>query len=277
MKVLLTKIHAPFRYAGGKFYALKHILPMIPEHDCYVEPFCGGSRVYFAKQKVTTNWLNDIDAELINCYVNIRDNAEKMAKVLVKEVATKKRHAEYKQAMPGTDLDKAIRWYYLNRTSFSGIMKNENCYFGYGEKYSMGPSGWGNRIMSCSAKIQDVRITHFDFEDVIDETPDGAFLFVDPPYYATDQQKFYTHSFTEMDHLRLCNVLRRNKDRIKFLLTYDNHPHVQSMYRWAEHDVKQWNYAINRTDDQQGGAKLKDGFRGARNKGSELFIRNYDA
>lgn len=133
------KIHAPFRYAGGKFYALKHILPLIPEHTCYVEPFCGGSRVYFAKSKAKTNWLNDVDAELINCYVNIRDRADEMVEVLSKEVATKERHAEYKRSEPADSLGRAIRWYYLNRTSFSGIMKIENCYFGYGEKYSCPP------------------------------------------------------------------------------------------------------------------------------------------
>ena len=184
--VAVKKIHAPFRYAGGKFYALKYILPMIPDHDCYVEPFCGGSRVYFGKPKVRDNWLNDIDPELINCYTHIRDNAAKMVRVLSRETATKERHMYYKKYRPRSSLGRAIRWYYLNRTSFSGIMKTENCYFGYGEKYSMGPSGWGQRIVSCSAKIQNVRITHLDFEKVIDDSPDGAFLFIDPPYYATD-------------------------------------------------------------------------------------------
>ena len=274
--VAAKKIHAPFRYAGGKFYALKHILPLVPEHDYYVEPFCGGSRVFFAKAKAAGSWLNDIDAELINCYVHIRDRAKEMVDVLTKESATKERHAEYKRSNPKTPLARAIRWYYLNRTSFSGIMKTENCYFGYGEKYSMPPPHWGERILSCSAKIQNVKITHLDFENVIDRAPDGAFLFVDPPYYSTDQHKFYTHAFTENDHLRLRDVLHRNRYRLKFLLTYDNHPVVRDLYGWAHMDNREWNYAINRTDDQRRGAKLKDGFRGVRDKGTELFVRNYD-
>ena len=277
-QVAQKKIHAPFRYAGGKFYALKHILPMIPVHECYVEPFCGGSRVFFAKIKAKKNWLNDIDPELINCYTHIRDKPEKMIRVLTKEVATKKRHAEYKKYKPRSELGRALRWYYLNRTSFSGIMKTENCYFGYGDKYSMPPSNWGDRIASCSAKIQNVKITHVDFERVIDRSPDGSFLFIDPPYYATDQQKFYTHYFAGGggDHQRLCDVLKRNNNRIKFLLTYDNHVKIRSMYKWAKLDIKKWNYAINRTDDQRNGTKLKDGFSGTRGKGSELFVRNYN-
>lgn len=109
----------------------------------------------------------------------------------------------------------------------------------------------------------------------MDGSPDGAFLFIDPPYYATDQHKFYTHAFTEDDHVRLRDVLRRNSKRLTFLLTYDDHPAVRDLYGWAETDNRQWNYAINRTDDQRSGAKLKDGFRGVRDKASELFIRNY--
>ena len=269
------KIHAPFRYAGGKFYALKHILPIIPHHTHYVEPFCGGGRVYFAKRKAGSNWLNDVDAELINCYVNIRDHADEMVRMLSGEAATKERHAKYKRSEPIDSLGRAVRWYYLNRTSFSGIMKRENCYFGYGEKYSRPPSKWGDVIQSCSAKLQGVKITALDFEEVVDHTPDGSFIFIDPPYYATDQAKIYTHSFTKRDHVRLRDVLRRNHTRLKFLLTYDDHPDVRDMYGWAETCNRQWNYTIRRTDNQRDGAKLKDGFSGVRGKASELFIRNY--
>ena len=140
----------------------------------------------------------------------------------------------------------------------------------------MPPAQWGARILSCSAKIQNVKITHLDFEKVINDSADGAFLFIDPPYYATDQDKFYTHGFTLEDHLRLRDVLYKNRKRFKFLLTYDDHPDVREMYEWAELGNWQWNYALNRTDDQRRGAKLKDGFRGARYKCNELSIMNYD-
>ena len=45
------------------------------------------------------------------------------------------------------------------------------------------------------------------------------------------------------------------------------------MYDWtyAIYD-KEWNYMINRTDDQKNGTKRK----GTRYKGKELFILNYD-
>ena len=42
-------VKSPFRYPGGKFYALKKLLPFVScvEHDEYREPFIGGGSVFF--------------------------------------------------------------------------------------------------------------------------------------------------------------------------------------------------------------------------------------
>ncbi|HEY9704745.1 MAG TPA: DNA adenine methylase, partial [Allocoleopsis sp.] len=163
-------INSPFRYPGGKFYARKLILQHIHEHSYYVEPFVGGGSIFFAKNKVKNNWLNDIDEELINCYLIIRDYPEDLINKLADEQATKQRHSYYKnEYLPQNDLERAVRWYYLNRTSYSGIMKRESCYWGYGDKYSMRPENWGRNILRTSAKLQNVKITNLDFESVINQ------------------------------------------------------------------------------------------------------------
>ena len=59
-------INSPFRYPGGKFYARNLILNHIPSHSYYAEPFAGGGSIFFVKDKVNINWLNDIDELLIN-------------------------------------------------------------------------------------------------------------------------------------------------------------------------------------------------------------------
>lgn len=272
---MYQEINSPIRYAGGKFYARKLIIEHIPEHSFYMEPLAGGASIFFAKTKVKKNWLNDIDEGLINCFITIRDYPEKLIEKLEDEKATKERHSYYKNVFrPKTKLDTVVRWFYLNRTSYSGIMNMQNCYWGYGDKYSMRPENWPRNILRTSAKLQDVKLTSFDFEKVIEEAEDGAFLFVDPPYFNADQDKFYTYPFKKEDHFRLCDVLKRNRTRLKFLLTYDNSPEIRELYYWATalHE-KEWNYTINRTDDQKNGTKRK----GTRYKGRELFIVNYDS
>ena len=272
-----NRSNSPFRYPGGKFYARRLILDEIPPHTVYAEPFCGGASVFFAKKPAHVSMLNDRDEEVINTLRQIRDRVEDLIELLDGIPATKQKHRFYKnQYQPTCGLSRALRWFYLNRTSYSGIMRPENCYWGYGRKYSMRPENWPPHLRTVSDRLQGVELTALDFEDVIDALPDGCFAFIDPPYYDADQQKFYNCTFDERDHDRLAACLMRNSGRILFLLTYDDHPEVRSKYEWvSEVHNRAWNYTINRTDDQRNGLKLKDGFSRGRDKGRELFIRNY--
>ena len=272
------KTNSPFRYPGGKFYARQLILDVVPPHVDYCEPFAGGASIFFAKEKPEgMSLLNDLDVDVINTLRHIRDDVENLIGLLRGIEATKENHAYYKlRYQPSNDLEKAFRWYYLNRTSYSGIMRPENCYWGYGRKYSMRPENWPPHLRTVSDKLQGVELSSLDFEEVIDHLPDGCFVFADPPYYNADQQKFYNCTFRLNDHKRLESCLHRNSDRLLFLLTYDDHNDIREMYSWASFiDPNQWNYTINRTDDQRNGVKKKDGFRRTRYKGREIFIGNY--
>lgn len=274
---MVKRNHSPFRFPGGKFYARKLILDCIPKHDKYCEPFAGGASIFFAKHKVSHNLLNDLDEELMNCYIHIRDNVEDLIRLLDGIKATKELHTYYKKEYKfKNDLERAFRWFYLNRISYSGIMKSENCYWGYGEKYSMQPKNWPNHLRTVSKRLEGVELCNYDFEELINKLEEGFFLFVDPPYFDASQDKFYPESFKKKDHHRLAKVMKKNKNKFKFLITYDNTSEIRELYNWC-HSItdKEWNYTIFRTDDQKNQKKLKDGHIGKRYKGREIFITNY--
>jgi len=183
--------------------------------------------------------------------------------------ASKELHGFFKnEYKPQNELERAGRWYYLNRTSYSGIMNSQNMYWGYGDKYSMQPKNWAQNILRTSQKLRGVQLTNLDFEDVIDNAPDDALLFLDPPYFNADQDKFYQHYFSKQDHYRLADCLRRNSERLRLFVTYDNTPEIKKLYCWMlEMHDKEWNYCIQRTDDQKNGTAKK----GERYKGKEDF------
>ncbi|MDJ0580191.1 DNA adenine methylase [Crocosphaera sp.] len=270
--------NSPFRYPGGKFYARKLILPCIPKHDKYCEPFVGGGSIFFAKPNTKVNILNDKDSELINTYIQIRDNVEDLINLLDGIPASKELHKYYKlDYSPSNDLERAMRWFYLNRTSYSGIMKQANCYWGYGDKYSMRPENWPKHLRTTSGRLKLVKFLSLDFQEVIEYLEEDFFLFIDPPYFGADQDKFYSCSFNLEDHYRLSEVLEKNSSKFKFLITYDNVPEIREMYNWCTSiQDNEWNYTINRTDDQKNKKKLSDGYKSNRYKGKEIFITNYD-
>ena len=115
-------INSPFRYAGGKFHARKLILEHIPCHHYYIEPFAGGASIFFAKSKVKSNHLNDLDKELINVYKVIRDHPEDLIDFLKKKTYGESRIPEFltQNAKLGESLDNG---------STLGKLREESTYY----------------------------------------------------------------------------------------------------------------------------------------------------
>ncbi len=63
-------------WIGGKRRLAKHILPLFPEHTCYVEPFCGAAALYFLKAPAKVEVINDVNGELVNLYRVVRHHLE---------------------------------------------------------------------------------------------------------------------------------------------------------------------------------------------------------
>jgi DNA adenine methylase len=261
----------PFRYPGGKFYAIKFLRKFwaAVDHSEYREPFAGGATIFFNKEKSKSNWLNDIDSELITTYQVMkskRDRSELISR-LSDEIASKERWREIKDYTPSSKVDIAFKYYYLNRTSFSG--KLSSAAWGYRPKRSVPPERWHEKLEPCGRRLEGVKITCGDFGKVITAAPRGSstesvFLYLDPPYYSPPKQKHYRSGFDLEDHARLASLLK-NTD-YKFFLTYDDVPEVRDLYSWAHiHDIE----FIYRVEN----SRYKGG---QRRNGVELVITNYE-
>ncbi len=226
-------IHSPFRYPGHQIYVLDTLLSLIPDHQSYAEPFCGGASIFFGKTKVKENWLNDIDRELIDTYKVIRDQPEKLVAVLSKEKVSKQRHYYFKEEFtPENCFETAVRWFYLNRTS---RLETMSMFWEFDDRISTTPEKWCEAIQECSRKLQFVKLTSLDFEEVIYSAPLGAFLFLAPPYsihHSSAENKLHKYPFEKESHFRLARILRLNADRIKFLLTYNENEEIREIYSW---------------------------------------------
>ncbi|MBO4898088.1 MAG: DNA adenine methylase [Clostridia bacterium] len=259
------KVKSPLRYPGGKFYALKHIMPYIDcvPHDEYREPFLGGGSVFFAKEKAQYNILNDLETDIIRFFNAIKNSDTRiaLAALMNNEVATRSRHAEVKAMVPKTPLQEVFKTYYLNRTSYSGIINMPA--WGYADGKSAPPSSWGKFLFDAAPKLEGVDLFSLDFMEIIKMPARGktVLMYLDPPYYHTDQKRAYTKPFTVSDHIRLSEALKQTD--FLFCLSYDNCPEVRELYNWANlYDVS-WLY---NTDNKPGQS---------RKHGNELIITNY--
>lgn len=72
----------PISYYGGKQKMLPIILKLIPSHNLYNEPFCGGAAVFFAKEKSKVEVLNDTNNFVTNFYEQCKINFEPLQKLI---------------------------------------------------------------------------------------------------------------------------------------------------------------------------------------------------
>lgn len=251
------------RYPGGKFYALKEIRPFYQiNHEEFREPFAGGISVFLDKELAPKmNWINDIDKGLITFFRVIQNakTRKELFEMLKDEVATKERHAEIRDMVVKTPIEIAFKYFYLNRTSFSGIMRNPR--WGYALGSSVTPDRWTDIIKPVADKLANkkVKITNLDFGEVISaRSKNNVLMYIDPPYFIASKD-IYRNGFRLEDHLRLCKLLKKTK--FKFILSYEDSKEIREMYDWANINIIKFRYFLSEARRQQA---------------HELIITNFD-
>ena len=92
----------------------------------------------------------------------------------------------------------------------------------------MQPKNWAQNIIRTSQKLQGIQITNLDFENVIDNAPDGALLFLDPPYFQKGQSLYLNH-YNNKDHENLSEFLGKSSLK-KWIMTYDDVSYIKNLY-----------------------------------------------
>ncbi len=217
----MTAVLPVLSYSGAKWRLAPWILAHLPLHSTYVEPFFGSGAVYFQKQPVRNEYLNDLSGEVVNFFQVLRDQPERLISVLE---LTPWSRAEYLAAFELTDepVERARR---LAVRQWQAVGGRDNGRYPSGWRHN-GPRGGGgtgsNNVCGLWQKIPErlaaaaVRLRGSQIEcrpalDVIRKinAPD-ALLYVDPPYLGStrDWATYYREEMLgEPEHLELLNAL----------------------------------------------------------------------
>ncbi|MGH1054580.1 DNA adenine methylase [Bacillus paranthracis] len=263
-------VSSPLRFPGSKRKVIERLKPYFhTPHYEYREPFIGGGSIFFGKEKAIKNWINDKDPNVYAFFIAMRDYPHELCEKIMSITPTLEMWKEKRMITEYTNvLDKGFDFLFFNRTNYSGIY-SANPIGGMKQKseYTIdcrwNPNILCEKILLCSNKLQGVKISNNDFEDVITRPGENVLLIIDPPYYEQGN-KLYPEKMSHNQHVQLAKLLRRTKH--KFLLTIDDCPATQNIYMDSSFFVNQesWLYSIN--------SKLKDKERA----GKELFISNFD-
>jgi DNA adenine methylase len=224
-------MNSPIAYLGGKSRLAKHIVPLIPaDHVCYCEPFCGASWILFKKDPSKHEVINDLDAELVNFWRIIQIHLQPFLDYFKFAVISRTLFDLENRRDPSTltDLQRAVRYYYLQRLGFGGRPTART--FGTG---TTGPSNFNlltleESLLEVHWRLARVTIEHLDAIDCVRRYDRPAtFFYLDPPYYHVTQD--YCRPFEDADFLRLRDSLASISGR--FILSLNDHPDIRSMFK----------------------------------------------
>ena len=245
----------PLRVLGGKGRLVNRLLALIPDHRVYVEPFCGGATLFFAKRGAPVgSILNDSHGEIHNCLYQL-----KLCRVITEEPDL------------FSPLQRAWAWLFASTNSWMNHFDIQQDYAFTHERLKF--KRLNDRFNVSPAVVEKIKraaIMQRDAREVVYRYrifPE-AFLFIDPPYLQDGKATAHGHygsMFGMEDQAELLALLGAEECRAKWLLTcYENagvRAALEANPGWMCYRVENTNNMVRRPN-----AKSRH----------ELFMANYD-
>ena len=238
-------------YPGSKWKMAQLIISLCPEHKNYLEPFAGSLAVFFNKEKVLCETINDLDCRLINLYKQIREQPEKLASLIyLTPYSREEQILSYE--ISENKLEDARRmmvqlWFSIGgKTSHNSSFKRNTTWKG-----AYNTQTWGRvpeAILEAVDRLKNAQIENRPAIQLIKEFNDPeTLIYVDPPYMKSLlSSSYYKHEMSDCDHLEMLRVLKVSNSKI-ILSGYES-----SLY---EKELKDWKKIIIPTSNFTGKTK----------------------
>lgn len=200
-------LKTPVTYYGGKQMMVRHILPIIPEHILYCEPFAGGAAIFFAKQPSEVEVLNDTNRELINFYRVIQSDFTSLEKEIQITLHSRDLHRKasviYNNPDMFSELKRAWALWVLSSQGFAGQLDSS---WGYDKSKNSTPKKIENKkeafTIDLAMRLQQVQLECADALYIIRSRDTAeSFFYVDPPYYNSDMGHYDGYSRDDFEAL----------------------------------------------------------------------------
>lgn len=211
----------PITYYGGKQNMVSTILPLIPVHNLYCEPFFGGGAIFFAKPRSNVEVINDTNREVINFYRILQQDYTSLEKEVKISLHSRDLHRKasviYNNPDMFSELKRAWAFWVLAQQSFASIIDGS---WGYDIKKATTSKKIYNKreafTEDYSIRLQEVQIECTDALRIINSRDtSGAFFYCDPPYYQADMGHYDGYTIDDFELL----LKQLTKIEGKFLLS----------------------------------------------------------
>ena len=227
-------------YFGGKSRHLDWILPLIPTPREYLEPFFGSGAVFLNKKPAAVECISDIEGELINFFIQLREQPDKLMNLLHLTCYSR---AEFQLAAePCADkLERARRFFVRSTQTFGGITHNvrrKNSYRIDVQETRQGTaacvSKFLTKIHNLPLIVERIRMAQIDNRSAFYLIPKfnlpTTFIYQDPPYdhVTRTSNNDYKFELTREEHIKL--GMMNNESRSMIMISHYDDPVYDMLY-----------------------------------------------
>lgn len=228
-------MRSPLVWYGGKGLLTHRLLPLVPEHWTYVEPFAGGASLLFAKPPSPVEVLNDIHEELVNFYSVLKDERlfaqfERLAHLTpyARQEWERCRDLLVKGSGRLSRVQRALAFFVVLRQGRPGDVLSGHRGGGWSRCVQQSDSGVSSSVArwlravdglpEVFGRLRGVQIDRMDWRECLVryDTPETLF-YCDPPYLLATRasnRRRYRHEFTADDHTDLVAAVQRLRGRV---------------------------------------------------------------
>jgi len=234
----------PLSYLGGKNRIARKIISLIPEHICYIEPFCGGAQVFFHKAPSRVELLNDLNEDIFNFLRICQRHYEEFLRYL-RFCLVSRKWFELFEKVPSetlTDVERAARFFYLQKNCYGGLIVRRNFAASVQDRSNYNPEALPELLRKTHERLVNVQLECLPYERILTKY-DRAFTFfyLDPPYW---NRPYYKFNFKESDYVQMAQRLHELTG--KFLLSLNDTPEIRKIFSRFEIKGLEMTYSSQR-------------------------------
>ena len=205
------------RYFGGKWLLADWIIARLPDHHCYVEPFCGGASVLLRKPPSTVEILNDVSGRVVNFFRVLREEPAELIRQLDLTPMALDEYRECRRNQAGDPVERARRFFVESWQALAGANGDGRC-----QGWRRTPDrdvartlkGAVDNLHQVAERLRGVAIDNLDWREVLKryDSPETLF-YVDPPYLPSTRNRtcpsdgYGANDLAEDEHPELLDAL----------------------------------------------------------------------
>ena len=221
-------------YIGGKRLLAKKIIPIIQSipHKTYAEPFVGMGGVFLRRSEIPkAEIINDFSKDISTFFRILQRHYIPFMEMLKFQLTTRADFERLMETNPETltDLERAARFLYLQRTSFGGKVASRTFGITYDRPARFDITKLASTLEDIHTRLSSVTIECLPYHEFIEKYNHNDYLFyMDPPYFNCEKD-YGKNMFEKNDFIKLNDILTNLKGI--FILSINDNPAIRSIFQ----------------------------------------------